>query len=240
MDFPKVFRMKNTFAGVTEGLTDQFVIGNILDGYFDSDLDVNWLQPLTDTTDANRSSNYGGWNQVLEYCRSPDFKEAFQFNEYIIIQIDTDVSEEKHYDVPHQDKNNRKFNSEQLIEKVIEKFKTIIGEEFYNKYQERIIFAITVHCIECWLLPLFPTNIKIKKPIITNCLFKINEALAKKGEKALDRNNEKTTNYYHKISYKYRNNRTLLSLYKENPSFKIFIEEIEKRNITIERDEEEN
>ncbi len=229
--------MKNTFAGVTEGLTDQIVIGNILDGYFNSDLDVNWLQPIRDTTDANKSSNYGGWSQVLEYCRSPDFKEAFQFNEYIIIQIDTDVSEEKHYDVPHQDKNNRKFNSEQLIEKVIEKFKTIIGEEFYNKYQERIIFAITVHCIECWLLPLFPT--KIKKPIITNCLFRVNEALTKKGEEALDKNN-KEPKRYRSISHKYSKNKILLSLYVENPSFKIFIEEIQKRNITIEREEEEN
>ena len=239
MDFPKVFRMKNTFAGVTEGLTDQIVIGNILDGYFNSDLDVNWLQPIRDTTDANKSSNYGGWSQVLEYCRSPNFKEAFQFNEYIIVQIDTDVSDTadvpENYRVPHRDENGE-FSSEQLIEKVIEKLKSEIGEDFYGQYKDQIIFAIAVHSTECWLLPLYYNDNKKSK--IIHCLDTLNQALTKEGF-AIDPKN-KNPEYYRSISHKYCKHKTLANSYKKNPSFKIFIEEIEKRNITIERDEEEN
>ncbi len=40
------FNMKNTFAGIAEGITDQKVIDNILVGYFnDQDININWLQP---------------------------------------------------------------------------------------------------------------------------------------------------------------------------------------------------
>ncbi|WP_019499423.1 hypothetical protein [Pseudanabaena sp. PCC 6802] len=176
--------MKNTFAGITEGITDQIIIENILAGYFNPDIDVNWLQPLRDTTDANRSSNYGGWSQVFEYCQSDDFKEAFQFNEYIIVQIDTDVSEE-HYDVPHRDCDGE-LSPEKLIENVITKFKSSIGEDFYSQNEDKIIFAIAVHSTECWLLPLYYSD--KKKAKIINCLSTLNQALAKKGF-TIDANN---------------------------------------------------
>jgi len=54
-----------------------------------------------------------------------------QFIDYIIIQIDTDVSE--HYNIPKQDENGE-FTSQQLIEKVIEKFRGARGDNFYSKY----------------------------------------------------------------------------------------------------------
>jgi hypothetical protein len=224
--------MKNTFAGIAEGLTDQIVIENILAGYFNPDIDVNWLQPLRDTTDANRSSNFGGWSQVFEYCQSTAFKEAFQFNDYIIIQIDTDVSEEEHYNVPHRDENGE-FTPEQLIEKVVEKFKGLIGEDFYTKYEDKIIFAIAVHSMECWLLPLYYTDNKKSK--YKSCLLTLNQALKRKGL-TIDANN-KNPEYYRSISLKYCKRKTLLELYKENPSFKSFIEKIQSRNIVIEEDD---
>jgi hypothetical protein len=224
--------MKNTFAGITEGITDQIIIENILAGYFNPDVDVNWLQPLRDTTDANRASNYGGWSQVFEYCQSEDFKEAFQFNEYIIIQIDTDVSEE-HYGVPHRD-SDIELLPEQLVENVIAKFKSSIGEDFYSRYEDKIIFAIAVHSTECWLLPLYYTD--SKKAKIKNCLKTLNQALKREGF-TIDPNNKKTE-YYRNISSKYGKRKTLLNCCKENPSFKIFIETVEKRNITIEAEED--
>jgi len=223
------------FAIIAEGITDQIIIDDILAGHFKSDdLNINWFQPSRDETDKNKSGNYGGWSQVFEHCKPEILRKAFQLHEYIIIQIDTDVSDE-HYDVPHQDENGE-FSPKQLIEKVIEKFKTIIGEEFYNKYQERIIFAIAVHSTECWLLPLYYTDNKKSK--IKSCLSTLNQALSKE-DFTIDPNNKKPERY-RSISHKYCKHKTLANSYKKNPSFKIFIEEIGKRNITIEREEEEN
>jgi hypothetical protein len=107
---------------VAEGLTDQIVIENILAGYFNSpDLDIRQLQPEIDKDNENKST-YGGWPLVFDYCKSRDFQEALQFIDYIIIQIDTDVSESEHYNIPKQDENGE-FTPQQLIEKVIEKFR---------------------------------------------------------------------------------------------------------------------
>lgn len=219
----------NTFAGITEGKTDQIVIKNILAGYFNPDITINWLQPLEDETDANRSKNYGGWDLVFKYCKSDEFKEAFQSNQYIIIQIDTDVSDE-YYGIPHRDDNGN-FDAEKIIELVINKFKALIGDEFYSKYYERIIFAIAVHSTECWLLPLYYDDKRKSK--LVSCLNTLNQEINKKEKFTIDPNDKNPT-YYRKISSKYLKKKTLMNLYKENPSLKIFIEEIQKRDIILE------
>ena len=90
-----------SFALITEGVTDQEVIENILFGFFGDDIDVNPLQPPLDITDRNDPERFGGWQMALEYCGSAKFEQAFQFNEYVVIQIDTDDSQEQPFNVPH-------------------------------------------------------------------------------------------------------------------------------------------
>jgi len=217
------------FAIIAEGITDQIIIDDILAGYFNSDdLNVAYFQPSQDETDINKSGNYGGWNQVFEHCQPKRLAEALEFNEYIIIQIDTDVSDE-YYGVPHQNENGE-LSVEEIIELVTEKFKIIIGEEFYNKYHERIIFAIAVHSTECWLLPLYYTDKRKSK--IVNCLNTLNLEIIKKERFTIDPNH-KNPDYYRKISCKYWKNKDSIKLCKNNPSFKIFIEEVEKRKIVL-------
>jgi hypothetical protein len=222
-----------SFGLITEGLTDQIVIEDILSGYFNTDdIIVNPLQPERDKDDENKS-DYGGWMLVFKYCQSSDFREAFQFNEYVIIQIDTDVCEEINYDIPKRNENGEELTAEQLIEKVKEKFKMLIGEDFYQENNEKIIFAITVHSIECWFLPLYYQN--NKKGKITNCLGTLNQELGKREGFTIDPNN-KNPRYYRQVSEQYCKHKDLIKLYKENPSLKIFIQEIEKRKIVIEDD----
>ena len=98
----------NAFGLITEGPTDQVVIENILTGYFgDYDILFNELQPLRDASSGQ--SEIGGWTKVLEYCGSSKFKEAFQFNKYVIIQVDTDISEEPGFDVSKRDEHGSEF-----------------------------------------------------------------------------------------------------------------------------------
>jgi len=217
-----------SFGLITEGLTDQIVIENILAGYFKSlDLDVEPLQPERDKDNQNKSK-YGGWTLVFDYCKSKDFRESFQFIDYIIIQIDTDVSED--YNIAHQDENGE-FTPQQLIAKVIEKFRDGIGEDFYNTNQQKIIFAISVHSIECWLLPLYYTD-KQKKAKCKNCLNTLNYELSKQHKFTIDKN-AKNPEYYREIAKQYGKHKVLMKHYQDNPSLKIFIEEIESRNIQI-------
>jgi hypothetical protein len=218
-----------SFGLITEGLTDQIVIENILAGYFKNpDLDIRPLQPERDEKDQNKFKGYGSWSQVFAYCRLKDFQESFQFNDYIIIQIDTDTSQE--YGIPQQDENGE-FTPKELIKKVIEKFKEeIIGEYFYSQCQQRIIWAISVRSLECWLLPLYYTD--SRKAKITNCLGTLNQELAKKHNFTIDAN-AKNPEYYRIISKPYRQHKVLRNHYAENPSLKNFIEEIQRRDIKI-------
>jgi hypothetical protein len=225
-----------TFGLITEGITDQIVIENILMGYFaknEDDIEFKELQPLRDETDENKAQNYGGWDKVLEYCASSKFKGALQFHDYIIVQIDTDVSDKPEgYGIPHFEQG-KALTTEQLIEKVVAKFIDLIGKTRYEKYEDKIIFAISVHSIECWLLPLcYDDNRKAK---IVNCMNTVDDKLKKSGMKMRLQNKkgEKNVESYRELSEKYCKHKTLLKLYSENPSLKIFIHDVKKRNIII-------
>lgn len=215
-----------SFGLISEGKTDQIVIGNILSGYFDDpDIDVRPFLPLLDETDKNRIENFSNWKLVLDYCESTKFKESLQIIDYLIVQIDTDICEEPHYEIYKHDAG-RELSPEELIEKVSQKLQYLIGTEFYNTYSQQIIFAISVHEIECWLLPLYYTDNKKEK--FKGCLSTLNQALSKTEGFGISANN-RNPDYYEAISRKYLKQRVLMSKYKDNPSFRVFIEEIQKR-----------
>lgn len=218
--YPKIFRY-DSFWFFTEGITDQEIISNILFGYFENpNLIINELQPLRDETDRNKSSYFGGWGNLIEYCKSEIFKYAFQSVDYVIIQIDTDVCEDYHIS---KRENGKELNPEQLIEKVINIFIEIIGNDFYKLIEQRIIFAVSVHSIECWLLPVYYTDSKKSKTV--NCLQTLNQALQKKGF-TIDKNN-KNFEYYREISEVFIKKKKLNQYYSQNPSFEIFIKNLD-------------
>ena len=166
-----------SFALVTEGITDQIVIENILFGFFDDpNIDINPLQPLRDETDRNRAITPGNWHKVLEYCSSEEFRSAFQFNDYVIVQIDTDVAAD--YGVSGRNEEGIEFSDEEMYRRVREKLIAQIGPEFYDNYAIRILFAVSVQSIECWLLPLFFIDNKKSKTV--NCLNTLNQGLKTK------------------------------------------------------------
>jgi len=226
-----------TFACISEGITDQIVIENILIGFFKSyDLELNPLQPLRDETDRNKQKEFGNWFNIFEYIRSDKFRGALQFNDYVIIQIDTDVCEELHYDVSKLDDSGKRLPPETLVEKVEERLRSEIGEQVYNRFKDRIIFAICVESLECWLLPLvLKDNRKWTK--IENCFEYIQRELRKeKGKNKISlagKDGSKNPEGYENISKAFRKNKDLKKQCSYNKSFNIFLESIAKRNIVV-------
>lgn len=206
-------------AIISEGITDQAVIENICCGYFDDpDLTLNALQPRRDETDKARSGHFGNWELVFDYCSKPIFKAAFSSNDYIIIQIDTDVSEEINFGI-HKYKNGKELSVDELIIEVKNKFISIIGIDFYEKYKKRILCAICVHSLECWLLPLNTKDPK-KQSHTKNCFDRLKRAT---GEKV-----EKSYHVYHSLSRGYIKHKTLMKYSCKNSSLLYFIEELKK------------
>jgi hypothetical protein len=92
-----------SFALITEGITDQAVISAIINSYYrghNAEIALNFLQPLRDSTDEAREGSFGGWERVLEHCAAREqIIQALTFNDYIVIQIDTDCGEHQNFGV---------------------------------------------------------------------------------------------------------------------------------------------
>lgn len=215
-----------TFGLITEGITDQKVISNILAGYYqDPNISIRPFQPLLDATDEDKQGSPGNWNQIFKYCKSDKLAESFNHVDYVVIQIDTDVSEEKGFDVPKK-WDGKDLSPEDLIKRVKERIVSDIDTNLYKLVKDRIIFAIAVHSTECWLLPIY-ANTKAHKTKTENCLGTLNDYLNRKIKYTIDPKN-KDSRKYHEFSKPYLKNKKLLECSKDNPSLGIFIYNLPK------------
>lgn len=215
---------------ISEGITDQVVILNILYGCFNTnDVELTYLTPVRDETDQSRVVNGSGWYSVIEYVKSSKFNEAFQFLDYVVIQIDTDVCEEPHYEVSRR-QEGKDLTPLQLLEKVRERFRVWIGIEIFEARKDRIIFAIAVDSIECWLLPLYYENDAAKQKKTVNCIGTLNEALSRSEGFTIQ---SKDPDYYERASADYCKQKILRRVYHHNPSFKAFIKEVDARDFDL-------
>jgi len=135
-------------------MTDQVLLSALLAGHYMEEPDVSEAQPLRDETDESRQASYAGWENVLHYCASELFEQQFFTNDYVIIQIDTDVCGQKNFNIQLKT-GNKDRSTAQIISDVKEHIIGYITQNIYNKYKDRIIFAISIHSLECWLLPLY-------------------------------------------------------------------------------------
>lgn len=229
------------FALITEGQTDQAVLENILYGCFgEDDIDVNPLQPRTDKTGTfyleNQSdkdterNEYGTWGNVFWYCRSELFRSIFQNNDFVIIQLDTDVSEQDGFNVSQTFINlggeRENLTIEELIQKVKERIVTEIDKTVYEKFRERIFFAICVDSIECWLLPIFCSDGDQKAARIQGCFKALNHQLKLKNIRRIPVS--KPVRKYSEVSQSYSKKKILLKKGVKNPSLKIFLDSLTK------------
>ena len=211
------------FGLACEGVTDQITIENILCGYFNNpnlDLDITQLQPLFDETDQ-KQKNTGGWNELLTYLATTRFRDDTLNNRFTVIQVDTDVSNEKGFDISHVDAENQPLAPEALIENVITKLVATIdsGETgFYQRHAEKIIFCISVHSLECWLYA-HHNKKPLSKPKIIGCYRALSYILP---------STEKNYRCYQKLSQVFLMREHIDAVVKKDPSFRVFIQTLAK------------
>ena len=210
------------FAIASEGITDQIVIENILCGYYkDRNLksEIGYVYPLDKTQQKRVQDEFSNWELLLKHISTKRFRKDVINNRYMIVQIDTDVSEHKNFGV-----SQHNLSIEGLIEKVIERLIEQIDskKEFYQKHKEKIIFAISVHSLECWILPIYESN---KKEKIIGCEDKLKKAVAKVSKKLKVDKNYKN---YDKLSQKFLKYKELIKISFKNSSFQIFINRLPK------------
>lgn len=223
----------NEFAIVSEGVTDYAVLKNILIGWFKDQATEPFLKPYQPDPTAEGESawqQFGNWENVLRYLREKRYQDALEYADYLIVQIDTDQSEHPNFGVPQQE-SGRSLEPAELVARVGGRLLEIIGPDDAAFYGDRIILAVCVREVECWLLPLWDSG---KAAKCEGCSSAVDYALHKADEAPLNKNPRR----YEAASKDYRKRKTLLEKGPQNPSLAIFLEELGRRNILLEEEDE--
>lgn len=143
-----------------EGPTDLISIENILLGVFENleDNQIAHCQPRFDKSDENSKLMPAGWNRLLSYLCSRRFKEDLINHEYMIIHIDTDIAEEKHADITIKNDDGKRLPDHTIVKNAVNRLITAINvkdAKLFDSIKEKVIFAITVDSLECWLINAF-------------------------------------------------------------------------------------
>lgn len=168
--------MALSFAVITEGVSEYSIIKHIIQHFLAEDPIVRRLQPLVDT--KGHQVGTGGWNEVLKYCAQEDrLQSALEYNDYIVVQIDTDMCETIPFSVSRVAEGGGQVSYEILLQRVQRRLLDEISDTIDIS---KIIFAICIEEAECWLLPAVCT-IENKKNATKNCCNRVNAELLRLG-----------------------------------------------------------
>lgn len=209
-------------ALATEGKSEHWIIKHLVQNYFkEKDIFFRQVQPqIFDDT----QESVGGWLEVLKFCeRTDDINSALVEADYLIIQIDTDESTKPNFGVSHTKQGSVLKTNEELCNDVVAKIIGLINPNLVHEYSDRIIFAICIHSIECWLLPIFYVN--NHKSDIHNCLTRLNTELRRRNLDPIPpkKQKDKRQKAYENILKNWRRKQEIVSASQHNEGFKKFI-----------------
>ena len=135
------------FGLACEGITDHAVLESIILGTF-QELDEDEITNLQPADHHQR----GGWGTLLKYLRNSRLKEDLEAVNYIVIQIDTDIANDAN--IITKDENGSRLSDEEIVLNTINMLETEIknNHDDFENIKSRLIFAISVESIECWLI----------------------------------------------------------------------------------------
>jgi hypothetical protein len=163
---------------VSEGISDYWVIKHIV-ARFLKDKEINFVQLHPKITPKGKQDGYGGWQKVFEYISQKEYIVEYAQKEdcdYVIIQLDTDVCE--------QYKVKKSTNPETLFCDVSTKIQETTHSDFDRN---KIIPAICIHSLECWLIPFISDDTR-KCSRVDNCINVINNEIRSEG--TIDKDNK--------------------------------------------------
>lgn len=214
--------MSKKIGIVSEGVSDFRVLNHIITRYLkDKDL---WVLPLNPKQTKNgKQDGPGGWGLVIKYLEDKEKKlivEALKEDfEYIVVQIDSDVCEE--YGVVHNLTNVGAF-----WQNICDNLSNRLPDDFDKS---KLIFAICIEEIECWLIPFVDIN-KANCEKTSHCVNIVNKNI--KGKNLfIDADNKNSDGA--KIAYDYilkqkKKTKDLKECSEFNYGFKKFIEQLDK------------
>lgn len=218
-----------SFGVIAEGVTDYEVIRNILLGAFEPQKPQRpFIHRIFPPEDA---SNRGGWTVEKKWLLDREHLSALQHHDYLVIHIDTDVCDQAGFDIARQE-SGRALDPTELRGRVIARLREWMGPET-RPHWDKVIFAVSVNEIECWLLPLLATT-PAGATKTTGCLKAANTALGRLSRSRLSKaSGEKSVDAYRQESRPYQKFPALQSSGRRNPSLAAFLDDLAGRSITL-------
>lgn len=221
-----------TIGILSEGVTDQKVITQVLLGFFADQADDLEINPeFPPTVVRGGGPEVGGWTVLKKLLESKHHLQALQYNDYIVVHIDSDCCEEIGFDVSRRDRQTGKdLRPDALRGAVIERLVDWLGE-ISKDDRERVLFAVAVDSIECWLLPMLESK-PAKQAKTVHCSGAADRALEREGRPPL-RTGRNRVRRYEEEAAPYRDRAVLMSTGRISPSLDAFVAELEARGIVI-------
>lgn len=159
---------------IAEGASELRILKHIIGRYLGTEHDINEIQPKTNAQGTQIVP--GGWDRVITTFEFENtVKNALVENDYVLIQIDTDQAQTAPFSVNVLDENGQYCKPEVLHQRVSERILNNIPN-LIDSERERVILAICISEIECWLLPLYYNDSKRCKT--TGCITLLNQKLS--------------------------------------------------------------
>lgn len=210
-------------AVICEGVSEFNILNHMVSRYSGGHF-LNAIQPRIDDVSSVQSSE-GGWSRVLAHCNDAVFEHIFQFNDYLIIQIDTDSSHISPYDVSAAYPDGRQKSRKRFHAEVKARLMRDVSREIRKRYLDKIIFAICNNEIECWLLPLYYTD--SRRCHTHNCIYLLNLAMSKKGLSGIPdklKNSPQARKAYRTILKNLKKPQDVVRIAENNPGLKAFLQ----------------
>ena len=212
---------------VSEGTSDYRVLKHIAGRYLkqvDPNIQFVPLQPKE--TPLSKQEGFGGWQKVFTYINGeegePNIITALNEGvDFIIVQIDTDVR--ACYGVECSDNDKQ-----QLWDTVKAKLIECTCEEIDIS---KLLFAITIHSIECWLIPFLETNVG-KCGKIDACVNTINNSMRATGNfiDPDNKNDKRAQQAYDYVLKRKKKKSELLTCAQYNKGFELFLKQLDVVN----------
>lgn len=205
---------------VSEGASDYWALKHIVERYL-KELDVYTIALKPKITSKGKQDGFGTWQGVFNYIAGTDDQKLIveAVNEgcqFVIIQIDTDVSAE--YGVP------KNADLSAYLNEVKAKLSSSVHPEFD---QSKLIYAICVEELECWLIPFLCTD-SSKCTNTDRCLNIVNREIRTEG--AIDKDNKNcdaAQRLYSFILNKKKKPKEIQECAQHNLGFQTFIEQLD-------------
>jgi len=215
------------FALVTEGVTDYLVLKPILQKFFSEEPNIRQIRPEIDDAE-HETGGKGGFRQVLDFCKTNNINEILKENDFIVIQIDSDVSPSRGFDIPHK-ANGLEIDHIQLYNSIIHHLKALFPDTVNPVNLDKIIFAIGIHSIECWLIPVLAPE---KQNTSNQCLNVLNAELRSAGMFQIPKgrkNSTRSKTSFNKLTMAFTSKNEILRIAGYNVGFKKFVESLNER-----------